>query len=290
MKKSTLTFLLFYAISLVCFGQTVKTKTIDNGSSGPYKAIATSEASLPDYTVYRPSDIKAATAKEGKLPILVFANGGCSNTSLTHERVLSEIASHGYVVIAIGALQMTMTDVERKSTDAKMLLDAIDWITTQNNDSKSDYYNCVDISKISSAGQSCGGAQILVVAGDPRIKTLMMFNSGMGDMSMAGASKESLKALHSPIIYIVGGPSDVAFKNAELDYSAIANIPVAFANLEEGGHMGTFGQEFGGSFSKMALDWLDWQFKGKKNNASVFLNANLGKYPGWTMKSKNFKM
>ncbi len=288
--KKIITAFLFSAIGTICFAQVTKSKIIDNGSSGPYKAIAASEASLPDYVVYRPSDMKAAFTKEGKLPIVVFANGGCSNTSVTHERVLSEIASHGYVVIAIGALINSLNELERKNTEPKMLTDAIDWITAQSKDAQSEFYNRVDLTKVGSAGQSCGGAQILVVAGDPRIKTSMMLNSGMGDMSMAGASKESLKALHSPIIYIVGGPSDVAFKNAELDYSRIDNIPVAFANLEEGGHMGTFGQEFGGSFSKMALDWLDWQFKGKKDNASVFLKANLAKYPGWTMKSKNFKM
>jgi hypothetical protein len=34
------------------------------------------------------------------------------------------------------------------------------------------------------------------MASDPRVKTYMMFNSGMGGMQMAGASKKSLKQLH----------------------------------------------------------------------------------------------
>jgi hypothetical protein len=79
-----------------------------------------------------------------------------------------------------------------------------------------------------------------------------MFNSGIGDMTMAGAGKASLKALHAPIIYIIGGRSDIAYANAELDYERINHIPVVVTN-QDSGHMGTFGEEFGGAFSKIAL-------------------------------------
>jgi hypothetical protein len=137
-------------------------------------------------------------------------------------------------------------------------------------------------------GQSCGGAQVVYAAADPRVKTSVMFNSGMGEMTMAGADKESLKKLHAPIVYIIGGPSDVAFANAQLDYERINHIPVAFADLGTAGHMGTFGEEFGGSFSRVALAWLDWQFKGKGPGAKIFLNSELAAFPGWTVKAKNF--
>ncbi len=268
--------------------QIEKLKVIDRGSSGPYKAIAVAEATLATHTVYRPEDMAAAVEKGGKLPVLVFANGGCSDTSITHERVLSEIASHGYIVIANGALQMTPGERRGRSTEATMLTDAIDWIAAQNTSKESVYYGRVDLAMIAAGGQSCGGAQVQAVAADPRIKTYMMFNSGMGEMSMAGASKESLKTLHGPIVYIVGGPSDVATANAQGDYGNISHVPVAFANLERGGHMGTFAEEFGGSFARMALKWLDWQLKGKEDNAGVFLASDLKDFPGWTMKAKNF--
>ncbi len=289
MKRNIIITLFFLATGLLSGNaQVVETKIIDNGSNGPYKAIAAKEESLPDYVVYRPENISAASRKEGKLPVLVFANGGCSNTSITHEKVLSAIASHGYIVIAIGPLQMKPDEREPKSTDASMLTEAIDWISAKSKDKKSDYYKKVDPKKIASGGQSCGGAQVLAVASDSRVKSYMMFNSGIGDMTMARADKESLKQLHNPIIYIVGGPSDVAYKNALLDYDRISHVPVAFTNLEEGGHMGTFGDQYGGSFARMALSWLDWQLKEKKNNAGIFLENELSSFPGWTVKSKNF--
>ncbi|MEJ2005111.1 MAG: hypothetical protein P8X57_09145 [Cyclobacteriaceae bacterium] len=126
------------------------------------------------------------------------------------------------------------------------------------------------------------------MADDSRIDTYLIFNAGMGDMTMAGASSKSLENLHGNIIYIIGGESDIAYENALSDYDLITHVPVAFANHETAGHGGTFAEEFGGSFALMALDWLDWQFKGEDNSA-VFLENNLARYPGWTMKSKNFE-
>jgi len=275
--------------SVLSYGQVIKSKVVDDGGSGKYKAIVAVEETLQDFTIYRPENIKASVKKEGKLPVIVFANGGCNNTSITHEKVLSEIASHGYIVIALGPMQMSLDDRKIEKAETTMMIEAIDWITAQNKNNKSDFYKMVDLEKIAAGGQSCGGAQVLVVAKDPRIKTYLMYNTGIGDMSMSGASKESLENFHGPVVYIVGGESDVAYANAVIDYKNIDNVPVALANLLEGGHMGTFAEEFGGSFANIALDWLDWQFKGNNNKATVFLESDLSSYPGWTMDAKHFK-
>lgn len=74
---------------------------VDNGGSGQYKAVAATEKSLPDFVVYRPENIKEAVKEEGKLPILVWANGGCMNSSIHHEKLLTEVASHGYIIVEV---------------------------------------------------------------------------------------------------------------------------------------------------------------------------------------------
>ncbi|WP_201301014.1 alpha/beta hydrolase [Sunxiuqinia indica] len=278
----------FLALSLVNFGQVIKTKVIDNGGSGEYSAIAATEKSLPDFVVYRPENIKETVKEEGKLPVIVWANGGCMNSSIHHERFLTEVASHGYLIVAIGKLQMTVEERKHEHTPDDELLKALDWISEQAKTKGTDYYKNVDLDRIAAGGMSCGGAQVFRVADDGRIKTYMIFNAGMGDMTMAGASTESLKNLHGNIIYVIGGESDIAYANAIIDYDRIDNVPVAFANHETAGHGGTYAEEYGGSFAKMALDWLDWQFKGE-DNAAIFLKKDLSKYPGWTMKTKNFK-
>lgn len=288
MIKKKLVVLAFLFTLNVCYAQVVKTKVIDNGSNGNYKSIAVTEKFLPDFVVYRPKNINEAVKKEGKLPVLVWANGGCMNSSIHHERLLSEVASHGYIIIAIGKLQMTVEERVHEHTPDDELLKAIDWISKQANLKGTDYYKNVDLEKLAAGGQSCGGAQTFRIAQDSRIKTYLIFNAGMGDMTMAGASTKSLKNLHGKIVYIIGGESDVAYANAILDYDRIENVPVAFANHKTAGHGGTFAQEFGGSFASMALDWLDWQFKGKDKTA-IFLKNDLSKYPGWTMKAKGFE-
>lgn len=288
MKKNNfiLTLLLFFCT--ISFGQVVKTKVVDNGGSGQYKAIAATEKSLPDFVVYRPENIKEAAKEEGKLPILVWANGGCMNSSIHHERLLTEVASQGYIIVAIGSLQMTVEERIHKHTPDDELLKALDWISEQAKTKGTDYHKNVDLSKIAAGGQSCGGAQVIRVAEDSRIKTYMIVNAGMGDMTMAGASTGSLENLHGDIIYIIGGESDVAYANAILDYERIDNVPVVFTNHKTAGHGGTFAEEYGGTFAKMALDWLDWQFKGTDNSA-IFLEKDLSEYPGWTMEAKNFE-
>ncbi|MBD0832544.1 alpha/beta hydrolase [Aestuariibaculum sediminum] len=287
MKKSITSIVFLFVISNSIFGQEIKRKVIDLGGSGPYKAIAVREETLPDFVVYRPEKLKKAVKKEGLLPLMVFANGACANTSITHERVLSEIASHGYIVVAIGALKLA-NDENWESTEAHMLIGAMDWLVAQNANPGSDYCQSLDLSKIAAGGQSCGGAQVMAVAKDPRIQTYMMFNSGMGDMIMAGASTKSLADTHGSVVYIVGGEEDIATNNAKLDYQRINHVPVAFANMLDGNHGGTFNEKYGGAFARMALNWLDWQLKGQKDKSAVFLEPDLSDFPNWFMRTKNF--
>ncbi|MBQ5380142.1 MAG: alpha/beta hydrolase [Paraprevotella sp.] len=269
--------------------QIVKVKVPEAGGSGRFKAFALSERSLPGFVVYRPVDMNRYVSRNGKLPVVVYANGGCMNTSVHVEKMLTEIASHGYIVVAIGEMQNYPHDRSEQPTPSSMLVDAMDWVVAQNADNKSAYYNKVDIDKMAAAGHSCGGAQVLAVANDSRIKTYMILNAGMGEMEMAGASKKSLKQLHAPIIYMIGGKGDIAYENARQDYKAIKKVPAVFADMPKTGHGATFAQPFGGDFAKMSVRWLDWQLKGHEQHAKLFLEADVKEFPEWTMESKNFK-
>ena len=139
-------------------------------------------------------------------------------------------------------------------------------------------------------GQSCGGAQVLAIAYDPRIKTCVMLNTGIGDMEMMGATKECLKNLHTPMFYMIGGPGDIAYANAQKDYERIAdNIPVVMLNSKDG-HSGTYYEAHGGNYAKAVVKWLDWQLKGKVGQAALFLDDEYlkMKFPEWQGVRKNF--
>ena len=273
-------------------------KVVEFGGSGRHKAVAAREKSLPDFVVYRPMNLDAAMTvgrpgmfgtgqvNREKLPVLIFCNGGCMDTSIGYENMLSEIASHGYVVVAIGELQMLAQHEKDRHTPSSVVQKALDWVCQQAADPASPYYNKIDVEKIAAAGHSCGGAQVLANAADRRLKTYLILNAGMGKMTMADASAKSLKNLHGPILYLVGGTSDVAWQNAQMDYKAIKKVPVVLADNTRSGHGGTYEQPAGGANARMVLAWLDWQLKGKQENEKLFIGGDLTGYDGFTIQHK----
>ena len=286
--KCTLLLALLAGSVLNTAAQPLKTKSIDDGGSGAFKAIAVKEQSMTDFVVYRPKDLMFAHASCGNLPLLLFGNGGCSDSSLGYERMLTEVASHGYVVVAIGELMEGPNDRRTGHSESAELMRGLELMLQLNRTKGSDYYHLIDSTKIAAAGHSCGGAQVLCNAADPRLKSYLILNAGMGDMEMAGASRASLARLHAPILYVVGGPTDVAFENAQKDYERIGNVPVCLANHPASGHGGTYSQKYGGDYGRLVVDWMDWQLKGQTEKAKLFLTDRPAGYDGWELKAKNF--
>ena len=101
----------------------VTSRVVEDGGTGPIKAIMVSESSLPTHTVFRPSDLGAAT-KKGKLPIIVWGNGACANSPWEHVNFLSEVASYGFIVIAIGPMPKEGEKTRDRSTSS-LMTDAI---------------------------------------------------------------------------------------------------------------------------------------------------------------------
>lgn len=267
---------------------------IENGGQGPYSAIVTEESALPGITVYRPRDL---TPFEGqhRLPILLWGNGACANTTEEHKNFLNEIASHGYLILGIGRFDQLESrgEAARQRTKSSQLLEALDWILAEDSREGSVYFSRMDSEKVAAMGMSCGGLQAIEISKDPRIKTTMVCNSGVlpnpSPMpAMPALSKEALKLLHGPVLYLMGGPSDIAYKNAMDDFTRIDHIPVVMANLDVG-HGGTYRRPHGGEYAPVAVAWLDWQLKDRKDASQWFVgeSSNLKREKAWTIETKN---
>ena len=269
--------------------QVTKQKELDDGGSGFYRAIVVSEKSLPHFTVYRPRNVKYAARREGPLPIFIWFNGACSGDNTGYEHLLNHIASHGYVVVAIGAFRMQGSDSGDDGSDWTQGTEAINWLVRQEKLKSSDYYHAIDVNNIALSGHSCGGAQALANCGNSRVKTLLIMNAGMGSMSMGGASPQTLNSLHCPLIYMTGGTGDQAYENAKVDFNKVKK-PVVWADLSNAGHYGsTYWEKFGGQYGQIALKWIDWHLKGYKQNARIFLKPDLKGFDShWTLKNRNF--
>lgn len=269
-------------------------RVVEDGGTGPFKAVMLSESSLPTHTVFRPSDL-AAASKKGKLPIIVWGNGACANSPWEHVNFLSEVASHGFLVIAIGPMPQEGERTRDRSASSQ-LTDAIDWAIAQNNDKSSPYAGKLDIKKIAVAGMSCGGLQALEVAPDPRLTTLVVCNSGIlptpngGMPGMPPLTKDQLAKIHTPTLYLLGGESDIAYNNGMDDFNKINHVPAFVANLDVG-HGGTYGQPHGGEFAVVATAWFKWQLKNDKEAGKMFTGdpADLSKNTAWKFDRKNIK-
>ena len=281
--------------------QTVSVKSIEDGGTGPYKAVMTVEKALPGFAVYRPADMQAAVKAEGRaLPVVIFGNGGCAVNSRGSYSFLEEIASHGYVVAAIereqGGPGGNMFDPEfvaRQKADGLSLIDVVEYLEKECVRTGSVFYKAVDPACVSAAGYSCGGLQALAlgVGGDERIKSLTILSSGItnpGDGLAGFLLKEDLAKLKVPVGYFIGGESDIAYPNGLDDYRRINHVPVVFANYDAG-HGETFAQPHGGTFARMATAWLDYTLKGKEENARIFRDCEPGEaFGGWRIECKNF--
>lgn len=299
--KKTLYICLAVVFANFCFEnktfaqENTDTKTIrvvEDGGTGYYNAIMYTDDTLPTHTVFRPEDL-TAIGNDNKLPIIVWGNGACANSPWEHINFLSEVASHGFLTIAIGPMPQ---EGERGSgrSEASQLLDAIDWTIAQNNDPISPLYNKIDTSNIAVSGMSCGGLQTLEVAPDPRVTTAIVCNSGIigtpggGMPGMPQLSKDDLSKLHSPVLYLLGGETDIAYNNGMDDFERINHVPVFVANMDVG-HGGTYSQPHGGEFARVATAWYKWQLKDDSEAGKMFTGDKplLSQSDVWETNKKN---
>ena len=69
--------------------------------TGPYKVVMEVDPTLPLHTIYHPADLSIFPAKD-KLPIIVTSGPGCNFDGDSFRPFYTEIASYGYIVIAVG--------------------------------------------------------------------------------------------------------------------------------------------------------------------------------------------
>lgn len=276
----------------------------DTPGSGAFPAIKEMVAALPEHTVYRPADLAKIPAD--KLGIVGWGNGGCAADGASQRLHLSEIASHGYVVIAPGRIASGPGSTPapqpaasengqlQARTTADQVWQGVEWALAENARPGGPLYQKIDPTKIAVSGFSCGGLQALQLADKPGVKAVVIHNSGvfgattapMGGMSI---SKDQLNKLRTPVIYINGGPTDIAYENGMDDYRRINHVPALMLN-QDSGHGGTFNENNGGVAAQVAVHWLQWQLRGNKRSGSMFVGANCGLCTDshWTVERKNF--
>jgi dienelactone hydrolase len=277
----------------------------DTPGTGRFPAMKEEVPSLPRHVVYRPKALDGLGRQ--KLGVVAWGNGGCSDDGASSRFHLLEIASHGYLVIASGRIlsgpgappreprpEAQPGTIAPPRTRVSDLTEAVDWALAENQRRGGPFFGRIDPSLVAYSGWSCGGLQALQVAKDPRVKTMVLHNTGVfndGPSAIPGmdVGKDVLQTLHTPVIYILGGPTDIAYANGMDDVKRIAHVPVAVANLPVG-HGGTFNQPDGGAAASVAVSWLDWQLRGDTKSAKRFVGEDCGlcQDSQWSLQRKQF--
>lgn len=189
-------------------------------------------------------------------------------------------------------------------TATRVLSEFIEWAIGENSRAESPYRGKIDTTKIALAGHSCGGLQAIALADDTRVTTVMILNSGTiprsgiptpggGTRAPSGylpSNEADLQEFHTPVLYLIGGPTDQAYQGSEADFSAINGVPLFNGNYPVG-HGATYRDPRGGLFTAIATDWLDWHLKGKAELARKFSGplCDLCSASNWTIKRKNLQ-
>ncbi|KAJ0425067.1 Alpha/Beta hydrolase protein [Aspergillus carlsbadensis] len=259
------------------------------GGSGPYPAVYSTDPTLANHTIYHP----CAPVPHLPLPILIWGNGGCMNNGTSFATFLTELASHGYLVIASGPPDGT------GMTTSQLMRDAISWVRGKAHagGAFSPYRN-FDASRIAVAGQSCGGLEAYQVRDEESVKGLGIFNSGFlgGEDGGAGGGgggegpappgfpiemedPSVIAQVHKPVFWFLGGEDDVAYPNGMRDYEALSGQPKWVGNYPVG-HMGTYAEPNGGAFGVAAVKWLDFLLRGDEA-AERFFVYGVAEQAGW---------
>lgn len=247
-----------------------------------------SDPGISEGTIFRPAEL----GTEEKYPIFAFGENGCIQNSLEAQNFLGEVASHGYFVIADGHPDGAYMPRSNNGSDVvsqgKPLITYIDWIIAENDKPCSAYYQSIDTTKIATSGTSCGGLMATGTAGDPRLTTYTLNSSGL-----FSADDSIYKMVHTPVLYVLGSSSDVAYTNGKRDYDSLSKlgIPIMLFSSKSLGHGGDFRSPAGGTFGKLNLSWLNWHLKGDLTGTGkgyfVGDTCSLCKDSGWEVLSMN---
>ena len=102
-----------------------------------------------------------------------------------------------------------------------------------------------------------------------------ILNDGPARIPGMDVRKDVLQTLHTPVIYILGGPKDIAYQNGMDDFSESRRCR-SRSPISPVGHGGTFLEPNGGAAASVAVSWLDWQLRGDTQSARRFVGEDCG--------------
>jgi hypothetical protein len=210
------------------------------------------------YTIFRPACMKASE----KYPVITWANGTCG---LTHGYavLLGTIASHGFIIVASNS---TWTNTAPTDTVQER---ALDYAAAVNNDSSSALYHRLDLDKVGAMGHSQGAAATVKAAQDPRVKSVIFWNTGATNekpfLNVSGDHD-----VNSPPLAKIQTSTEGATKPGAWVYFHQILVTGGVAT----GHLVVMEQP--SRVWEMAVAWWQWQLNGDDKAKKMFVGPGCG--------------
>jgi hypothetical protein len=277
---------------VTCTGSTTTTTTSTTTQPGrpmvENNFAVTREGAYGDnrYTVFRPSNPQVVGRA---LPVLAFGNGACAHTDNREvTQALTFIASKGFVVVDTGSVDGSPNGVPSGSPIPSLLTGAITWAEREHNRPGSPLAQRLDLTRVATAGHSCGGLEALVAAQDRRVDAAVSLNSGFFADGSFGYPRSELGKLHTPVMFLDGGPSDVAYDNTRANYN-LATVPAVLAEHPQAGHVGFItGSQLTDGMTAV-VQFLDMVLNNNQTARAYILDpSGLASRSPWAVSRKNF--
>jgi predicted alpha/beta-hydrolase family hydrolase len=256
-----------------------------------YSTVREATQGLAAHTLYRPQHLDLF--EPASIPVVVWANGACRDSNYGFLFISTMVSSHGFIVVANGAFDAPA--ITGGAVVPQNQIDAMDWLASE--EGQEQLQGRADLEKIAVAGQSCGGLEALIAGADPRTKTILAFNTGFFEDCALDVCRDELENLHTPVLFVNGGPSDIAYENSIANYN-LTQTPAYLAEHKYVGHSGLlYGiREGQGDTTVLTqaertyVNWLDFMLNGNQQAWAYFFGANcdLCNHDDWNITSKNW--
>jgi hypothetical protein len=196
-------------------GQTLPPIT-DYSQAGPFSTTRTNGTGPGNaYTIFRPEPL----GDNGFLhPPLIWGPGIATQVS-SYVTFLTNVASHGFVVVAVN----TLSSGPGAAANRQPMIDGLDWILAQN-DEPGIFQGKLDVKRAVSMGYSIGGTAAVQVGEHPAVVTTV---------SIHGHSATS--ALHGPLFQTTGTADNVGLPLQQQTYDA-SQVQTFLATLDGATH------------------------------------------------------
>jgi hypothetical protein len=256
---------------LGCEGNQTLPPVTDIGQSGPFATTTeTNTGPTGTETIFRPDPL----GTDGFLhPMVTFGPGIWTSGGTSYTTLLTHLATLGFVVIAVEALNGGPGD----SANTAAMVDALDWLIAQNSQAGV-YQNMLAVNCGVAMGYSLGASATPFVGEHPAVVTGVAIH---GHMQMQSALP------HGPVLFLTGnGPSAVGDQVAQV-VAGLTTAPGLMALYEGQGHMTVMSQQLQtGQPEFVALTaWLRYWVNGDDSAKNHFWGpgCTMCSDPSWTM-------